>query len=596
MATIRSVVDTYTASTAPKKNYGSVVKLVVSSTAKYGWIFWANPVPPKAKVLSAILHIRNAAAQTGSVAMTVRPATAAWAANRVTWSTNPTVNAAAGVSLTKTGAAANTDWAMDVTSILQSVSDGAATWFGLQISTDSTTSLPFWSAQAPTSGNRPWIDITWSVDPPSPTNLSPRIGGVVGTSKPVLSADFGSTITSVQVQISTVSNFGSIFWDSNERAAGTAALDLSDPTLAFGGLAASTTYYWRIRVKDSAGTWSPYSAASSLSYAANGSVTLTNPTVAVPYVEEPTPAISWTFSNQTAYQVLLRDASDLSNLLWDSGKVTSTASSASVPTGIIETTTSSYTVTVRCWDNVDRVANSGLPVWSETSLTFQYRYSASVTPVSSLVVDANNETGLANITFFRATAPDSFTLVRDGCVIRSDIDPVTIRDAVDPTKYTLIDLPPGRRNSITYSVPCVVNGSSSSANPTQAISIKRVMPWLVSTDGTQRVAFLDPSVDTSDGDFSAVYEPVGGPPILATQYLSTERGTVNGRLVNGVVSLSARTMKDSLRAMRASGAPVWLAWSDECLLVNIYGISITRLSLADGSTEYAVGFSFVGVG
>ena len=78
-------------------------------------------------------------------------------------------------------------------------------------------------------------------------------------------SDSGDQATHYRIQVSTVSNFSSTYWDSGTTTIASLTAGARSQEIAYGGsaLATSTTYYWRIKFSDddgAEGAWSTESA------------------------------------------------------------------------------------------------------------------------------------------------------------------------------------------------------------------------------------------------------------------------------------------------------------------------------------------------
>ena len=101
----------------------------------------------------------------------------------------------------------------------------------------------------------------------TPSNTSPANEATDEPETPTLTAStfyslYGFTHSKSQWQVSTVSDFASTVVSTGDVD------DLTSYTVAGGVLSANTTYYWRVRYKDSNGSYSAYSTATSFTTAA----------------------------------------------------------------------------------------------------------------------------------------------------------------------------------------------------------------------------------------------------------------------------------------------------------------------------------------
>lgn len=599
-ATVRNISDSYVRQSTPTKNYGLASRLYVG-TGFYSYIYFGNPIPLKAKVVSAKLVFFSAGTWAGSVTASTRLLNAKWSANKITWNNDPGLSGPAAVTQTKSGATNGTRWELDITTLMQAVANGQK-WYGLQLTAGGAAVKGIFSAQAAAS-RRPYILIEWSDAPLKPADLIPRNGQTVGTTKPIFNWDFvdvsGSKVQSkYRLQIATSNTFSSILYDTETLFPG--GLPSTQPQHDTTGTAwtatASTIYYWRVMTWDGAGMPSPWSDIETFQSIALGTVTMTSPSSVSPLVKETTPLIGWTPSvtPQESYQVLLYD--DVTNaLLWDSGRVDSTNTYATVPAGKITKQSYNYRVEVRSWDDKDRITIPGFPTYATASQVFTYVYDASVGGVTSPSVAFDAYGVAALITVFRSTVPDYFTLVRNDVVVASNLVPVLFQDPVDPTKFIIPDYAPARQSN-KWQVIAVVNGVSSSVNPNVTQTLTRKLSWLCSPDGDLHVGFMNPAVDTEDGDSSEVMQGQDGPPALVTQNLYGEFGSFSGRLrdLSEIgIALTGRTMKNNLRALRSTwGGKAKFMFQDESWDVFIHHVKIQRLGIFNGSTEYDVSFDF----
>lgn len=117
-----------------------------------------------------------------------------------------------------------------------------------------------------------WLDqVVWSHAPATPTLASPANGTTTVSLTPTLQASAfsdqdGDSHANSQWQVDNENSFASPEWDSGESySAGT------QTTVPANKLSENTSYYWRVRYKDSQGTWSEWSSACSFTTIQNSS-------------------------------------------------------------------------------------------------------------------------------------------------------------------------------------------------------------------------------------------------------------------------------------------------------------------------------------
>lgn len=169
------------------------------------------------------------------------------------------------------------------------------------------------------------------------------------------------------------------------------------PDVSYGGttLQGSTTYYWRLRFKDNEdgeGEWSAtnsFTMSSSIGNTPPNTPTITSPVTGTTTTDT-TPTFTWSYYDansdvQVYYNIKVLDS--LSVTEWDSGTVTSSTASATVPIGYALDGGETYTVQVRVSDGTDWSS------WSTGTYTI-YVNTAPDTPVLSLPSDGDTTVGL----------------------------------------------------------------------------------------------------------------------------------------------------------------------------------------------------------
>jgi hypothetical protein len=221
----------------------------------------------------------------------------------------------------------------------------------------------FYAREYGTSSARPTLNITYTTNtaPTAPTLNSPlsasRQDGGVTFNFTQNDADTSDYVTGYQVDVSSVSDFSTIaFTDtaSVSRQSSTVSAYYSGAN----GLTPLSTYYWRVKTKDSAGEWSPYSTnvatntfkinlapsvPSGLGPTGGAVVTTLTPTF--------TGTTSDTNTGDRVASVRVRLYLTNGTSVWDSSDVTVAANGAfSVPCGVTLTAATNYYWTVSAKD------------------------------------------------------------------------------------------------------------------------------------------------------------------------------------------------------------------------------------------------------
>ena len=593
---LRNATDTCVGSLTPNTNWSTNSRMgisAVSTNITYPMIYFAMPFPKGVTILNATLTLTQQNDYAGSVTWSVQRIASAWSASRVTYNNRPGVTGTV-VSLTKSAPVRSTQWSFDVTSLIQSVSNGAA-WYGFRLSTTSTAYNWIWSTQAPTSGVRPVLSISWADNPKAPTQLYPSGGRAVSLAKPTLQCNFvdvsgDTTMQAIQVQLDTPGTFTTPLFDSGTVLTSVPELDLS--TTAFAGLAADQTVYWRARVQDGAGLWSNWSAPTTFVRKTRGTLTLNNPAVSPNnFVSEATPPIDWTFTGRTqkAYQVVITDGVDLNKWLWTSGKVTGTTTVITLPANVLRYNNQSYQVIVYIWDDIDRENTPGDPIPTSVSRVFTYQYDATVTPVTSLAAAPHAYYPRVQLTWSRATQPDRWNVYRNNKLIGTGLGADYF---VSGTSYSFWDYLPEPRTQQTYTVVAVVNNKGSSPNPTVSTTPNNKTTTLSSKDGVNVILIWNADTDMDLQETSGVYTPAGnGAPVLITQSERGYAGTVKGRLA-GFGTITSQQFRDAFKQlMKFNGQTLLLTVANDAFECIIYNATYKPV-VKNEEVVYDISFNF----
>jgi hypothetical protein len=521
-----------------------------------GYIYFPRPFPLGATILSAELVFYTTAMSSATHTYDFKRLNQSFSASKVTYNTRPTSLIAGTKSVTKTGVLADkTEWRLTVTDWMQSVASGGV-WYGVQFQITEAVARYWYSEINPATAYRPRLEVTWSDEPATPTGLSPSGGRAVGLAKPVVRATYldisgATSLQAVQVQINATDVWTSPTFDSGTVLASVPELDLA--TTAYAGLADAATTFWRIRMQDASGLWSPWSASTSFKRDDKGTLSVTNPPSGTPKVEDSTPPIIWTFSGETqaAYQIQIRHSVNGVQVIdWDSGKVTSTVLTVTVPTGTIKETGVTYTVTVRIWDTEQREATPGDPTYVEVVRDFTFVPGAT-TGTTGLTAVADGIRPAVVLTWQRTTSPDFFNIVRNGKVIKAGLLPGDL--FVSGTTYTYTDNSPSPGRALTYSVQAVVTPIASATNASAVVTVRTVGSWL--RDPVSGLEVCITGRDERDftlGEESAVLQAIAldAPKVAINQNLGGLEGSIEGELID-IHGLTAQQWRDKLLQLRA---------------------------------------------
>lgn len=598
---------------AAAKNLSADKRIITRATggeAGLSFLTFSLPAPHGAVYKSAKLRLYNSAAINVSETTYVNRVTSGWSVAKTTWNSRPSFTNTGRVGVTKATAPKNTMWEFDVTAMLNAASNGTNPWMGFAISSGASTAWRYFYHPAASATYGPVLEVEWSEAPLAPQLLNPDISEAVSKVKPTLQTDFfdvvgETTMSAIQVQMSNAGSIptweGTPWWDSGTVLTDVPELDLADtakvpapPTLVSG-----SAYWWRVRVRDSGGIWSDWTM-SAFYVQAKGTVTLNNPGASPNnFVEEATPPVLWSTAGmtQTAYQVMVWDA-DKTTLLLDTDKVTSADGSATLNSwktvGVSDSPLEvgkTYQLELRVWDSVVRATTPGDPPYVTVERAFTYKETATVGPVTSIALIPNSSNPWATIEVARATAPDQFSLWRDGVCIMDNLD--AANHDVGGGKYRIVDRTATPREQHKWMVKATVNSKTSTANPELTATVKPVTAYLSDYRGAWSVPFLNYSVDlgTSDGS-STTMALNSDEAITIYQGGGAREGDFVGILSGGVNSTTARQHLTRILEMRDPknrGKTCVLTYADQSITCSVSQIDF-QPTIYSEEICYAVSF------
>ena len=622
---LRNLRDAHIAENRPVKNYVNTARLKVQAgtgVRKRAFVFFGKSMPAGVNMTEGFFRVWNADAQTGSVTLTIELLNESWAGSRVTWDKQPGVRSTPNaIALTKSNAAKNTLWEFNILPFLQYVAGGGS-WYGIRITTNSNNALSYYSTQAESSEYRPQVVMQWNDAPEPPDGLEPNNGNSVSVPKPVLSYEFSDVAGDTdlafhQVQIDNNSDFSSVMYDSTMVPTTDPSFDLNAPPAGapvFTALAADALVYWRVKVQDGSGAtseWSTYdnTPPASFKYLAKPTLNVSSilsrvlpGPITQYYVEDSSPTVAWsvTGSTQVAYQVFIRkmDTADKPPI-WDTGKITGTVTTVQAPKNTLKSKTAPYELTVRVWDNVKRQKEGDRPIYTEyVSPIFYYAPGTSVTRPTSPSVALVAPWPWVDFTFYRGSAPDSFSIYRDDELVENDIAPGDI--FVSGTKYVYRDRTAAPREPHTWLAVANVNGTDSQPSDPVTTQTNPNFSWLMEPDSSNPIAIVKsastptPAVDAQTTSMQEVHQPLAGLPVLITQQISGFEGHVDGVLSDEVVpGLSGREMRRRFKKWKRNPGTVLLLYMvDEVLRIVPYNMTYRPRAKGGGKVIYDISFDF----
>lgn len=571
---LRNPVDTYVGSANPSAYHADDQKLKLLSGAAYAFVWFNRPFPHGATIHEAILRVYTDGSWNTTPTLTVRRAMERWGVNHLNWNNQPTVSSAT-AQLTKSSSGDGDEWAIDVTSLMQTVSDGGV-WFGFRIGTTDVVTKSLHSGNTAT-GTRPQLEVTWSDAPQPPDTLSPSGSRAVSIGKPTLRFDFtdhrGSTaLQAVRVQIDPNGTWAAPAWDSLPVEATEPELDLA--TTSYPGLTAGTETRWRVQVQDGSGLWSDWSDPARFRRDNKGTLTIDNPG-APPndFVSEWTPPIFWSLAGETQrkWQVFVTPADDHTDVLHDSGKVKGADASYTLPKGVLEDD-SRYRVVVRIWDTKDREHTPDDPVWTQAEREFAFKEDPTPNPVTALAAENLLPRPWVELTWDRATAPDRFVVKRNGTVIEHDLDPADLFTSGTSYRWVDKDAHPYRHH--VWVVQSVANGKTSANNPNVGLDVAQQGIWLADKERD-----IDVFINGRDegtwgvGEEGTTHMPLGAEHgARITQAVRGLEGSITGELTD-LGATSVETWEDRLLRIKSRpGQVLTLSLGNvslRCVVANI---------------------------
>lgn len=606
-STVRNITDTFVSEKTPTAKYGIKNKLQFAAAGageeRLIYMYFAAPVDGT-NVVKTELHFFTANDWNGSITVTAKRIGSNEKIHRLTYATKPGTLAGTATSGPRSNTTSGTEWVLDISGLMSTVASGGV-WFGLELSVNGTATKKIHSSESSKASLRPYVVFETSEAPAQPSELSPGGGRAVSVNKPTLRYRFtdvsGDTnLVAHEIQIGSteaITNGGTAEWQSGVLPTTIPELDLADTS--YTGLTNGSTRWWRVRAQDGAGLWSPWSAAVPMRRVDFGSVVLNNPGASPNnFVADPTFPVGWATTppvgeTQRHFAITIRNALDYAEVYYSSGKITGTQTSFTIPelpagTWRLDRT---YNLLLEIWDSVDRQAEGGRKISIEVSRDFTFAVGS--TPpagVTGLTFAKDAASPKVNLTWQIGTPPDWFNVWRNNVLVGSQLIPNDLY--VSGTTYTFADLMAPPREDNTWKVEAVVNGAKSAAASVTG-QFNPISLWLSEDDGENAIILMNPSYDPERGEESAIHTTLASTaPVLVSQAVRGWEGHVTGTLVDGVIPVSAKEMRERFKRLRKQrGATLILHMVDEAFEVFID--QATYKPVADPyGVRYIVDFDF----
>ena len=594
MTVVTTASDTHVREGAAAKNFGTSVELSLNGAGggndRRAFLHFTRPFPLDATIVSAKLRIYTRAAWTGSQNVTARRVTESWAEARATWANQPTKSDTNAATVAANSLAAGVLIELDVTAMMQDVANGSP-YYGIRLELSASVNRLLHSSEAVNAALRPVLEVDWTLPPDAPTSLAPGGGRAVSVQKPVLAWTFtdpggSEEQASSQVQVDDAADFATPLYDSGKLANALPSWDLA--ATAFAGLAFADVRFWRVRVWDGTDLVSEWSDPVSFTRIAKGTLTIVSPPDGGT-VDDLTPPVDWTFAGATqeAYRVELYEllASGAAHLAWTSGRVTSTDTVLTLPTGQLATG-GSFRVLVRVWDDEDREA-----IWGDTDYvdeTADFTYARSGAPAAVTALSATPNDAAVDLAWTRSVQPDYFSLRVDGVEVLPRIEPADV--FVSGTSYAMKWWGATPRVEHTYEVEAVVDSAGalqhSDGNATDTAQTNPTGLWLIDTDDDTAVRLGGQErADFRIGEEGTTHAVRGSRvKVRITETVRGYEGSFSG-------NLRGKAARDTFLALKGRLKPVRLIVSDLNMLVELEEVASPPTPLS-GDRLYGADFGF----
>lgn len=565
-------------SAKPAYAYGQIARVPLKSGEKAGVLRAAIPadIPENAIVTKADLVFHTREAWTGSVVFSAQRQSEGWSVSKVTWNNRPDVIVGTSKQTTVTSPVVGQEFRIDVSDHAQAFIAGTATNRGWRIYTDAGTARDIYGATA--GKNKPYLQLTYVIPSDAPAGLVPD-GAAVSIAKPTLTFAVPDDTIAIQVQIDAAADAVSPDWDSGQVDTPAGLLDLT--TTTYPGLADGATTYWRARSKGPLG-WSLWSDWATMPRVSKPVVTITAPATTT---GDKTPPIAWTAAGQVLWQArLLRpNGTDL-----DDSSITASADQEWTPDKGLRRIGDTGRAHVRVWDNVDRVATPGDPIWSEAYLDFTLVAIDAAPGADAIQVSQVGPSPVVRVTW-TGPLPDLWRITRDGDLL----------DLLDGSENTYLDYAASPLTPHVYQALVATDTGQVSPNgPSATLRTRPAGAWLMDPETGEKVLLLDEDIQTVMTERAVLHTPLGdGPPIRRRSGTPPPSGTATGLLLESAAGDDYLPVDMAAAAFRFKdsdqGRVFRLAWGAWNIPVTIGDMTVAPAVLDDTDRPaFTVSFSW----
>lgn len=297
----------------------------------------------------------------------------------------------------------------------------------------------------------------------------------------------------------------------------------------------------------------------------------------LPVFHDPTPVIAWQTSGDMPQARWRASVSVLEGSAWrvvaSSGTVVSAETSWTPDVGLADAGT--VRIIVDVWDDRQREATPGTPIYASASGEFTFQPSDTVEIPRGIELDADGILPVAALRFTRSEVPDRWDIYRDGRLVTRHPG---LDFLVEGNQYEVPDLlcPAGPHD---WTVFAIVNGVACKSQMIRR-SVDLPGTWIVDQATGDRVWIQGESKhDMTMPETTSTFTPIGARSsvVITVTQLGYE-GTLTGTLVDQPWlpdSETAALWRRRLLAWKATpGRPLWMVTDGLCFPAAISEVSV----------------------